>query len=211
MSLVQIRMRDRVFARMLEIILLENKVFSDVTASKDAKIPDGCSLIITDTHCASRDVLRFEKTFFIVKGEEAPPEGVSFYKRPFLIDDLAKDVTAALFSKERATDTVVSLTIDKKRGVARYGKTAVSLTETEMKLLALLYENKGKAVTCEEIARRVFDGKTVENSNAAAVYVNYLRKKLDDRIGKKLIYSVRGVGYMLVGEPAAVTGKHPEG
>ena len=66
-----------------------------------------------------------------------------------------------------------------------------------MKLLSLLYENKGKAVTSEEIIQRVFDGKTVENSNAAAVYVNYLRKKLDKRIGKMLIYSVRGVGYML--------------
>ncbi len=197
MSLVQIRMRDGVFARMLEIVLLENKVTSEVTSDKDAKIPEDCSLVITDTHCASRDVHRFEKTFFVVKSDETPPEGVSFYKRPFLIDSFAADVTSALFSEKKPTDTVQILTVDKKRGVARYGKTSVSLTETEMKLLLLLYENKDTAVTNAEIVQRVFDGKTVENSNVAAVYVNYLRKKLDERIGKRLIYSVRGIGYML--------------
>jgi len=197
MSTVQIRMKDRVFARMLEIVLLENNVSSDVTADKDAKIPDGCSLVITDADCACRDVLRFERTFFIGTGGETLPEGVPFYKRPFLIDDFAADVKRALFSEEKNTEAAPTLTVDKKRGVAHYGKLSVSLTETETKLLVLLYENQGKAVTNEEIVRRVFDGKTVENSNAAAVYVNYLRKKLDERIGKRLIFSVRGVGYTL--------------
>ncbi len=199
MSLVQIRMKDRVFARMLTIVLLENNVSSAVTVDRDAKIPEDCVLIITDSDCACRDVLRFEKTFFIGRQGETSPDGVIFYQRPILIDSFVADVKAALFSEEKPMEAPPSLTVDKKRGVARYGKLSVSLTETEMKLLLLLYENKGKAVTNEEIVQRVFDGKTVENSNVAAVYVNYLRKKLDERIGKKLIYSVRGVGYMLAG------------
>lgn len=197
MSLVQIRMKDRVFARMLEIVLLENSVSSTVTENRDAEIPKDCVLIITDSDCATRDVLRFGKTFFIGRQGEVSPNGVSFYKKPILIDGFVADVKAALFSEEKPTEAAEKLTVDKKHGVARYGKLSVSLTETEMKLLLLLYENKGAAVTNEEIVKRVFDGKTVENSNVAAVYVNYLRKKLDERIGKKLIYAVRGVGYIL--------------
>ncbi len=197
MPLVQIRMRDRVFARMLQAVLLENSVSSDVTANRDAKLSEDCALIITDLHCAPRDLTQFEKTFFVVKNGENAPDGAVFYKRPFLIDDLIADVSSALFSEEKPTDTAPSLTIDKKRSIARYGKLSASLTETEMKLLLLLYENRGKTVTNEKIVQRVFDGKTVANSNVSAVYVSYLRKKLDERIGKKLIYSVRGIGYVL--------------
>ena len=103
----------------------------------------------------------------------------------------------SLSSEEKHTDIAPSLSIDKKRSVAKYGKYSVSLTETEMKLLSLLHENRGKTVTNAEITAVVFDGKTVKGSNAAAVYVNYLRKKLDEKIGKRLIFSVRGVGYVL--------------
>ena len=190
-------MGDSVFARMLSIVLLENKIRSEVTHEKDARIPDGCDLIITDTACAGKDVLRFEKVFFTVKSGETPPDGRPSYVRPFLIDSFISDILLSLSSEEKHTDIAPSLSIDKKRSVAKYGKYSVSLTETEMKLLSLLHENRGKTVTNAEITAVVFDGKTVKGSNAAAVYVNYLRKKLDEKIGKRLIFSVRGVGYVL--------------
>ena len=197
MALVQIRMTDSVFARMLTIVLLENRISAEVTHEKDARVPDGCDLIITDPTCFGKDAQRFEKAVFILKGDESAPEGRPFYRRPFLIDAFLPDVLRLLSSEEKAEESAPTLSVDKKRGVARYGKYSVSLTETEMKLLVLLYENRGQTVLSEEIVQTVFDGRPVENSNVAAVYVNYLRKKLDEKIGKRLIFSVRGVGYVL--------------
>ena len=198
MSLVQIRIKDPVFSRMLKIVLLENRIPSEITNEKDALVPESCELIITDLSCAGKDVHRFPKTFFVLKRGEEPPEGKPFYVRPFLTDSLVSDVTAALFSGEKtAVETAPELSVDKKRFTAKYGKLSVSLPETEMRLLSLLHENRGKTVTNAEINEKVFGGKTAEGSNACAVYVNYLRKKLDEKIGKRLIFSVRGVGYVL--------------
>ena len=196
MPLVQIRMKDRVFSRMLEIVLLENSILSEVTDIAKAKIPDGCLLVITDLQCVSEEVQRFENTVFIVKSGEALPEGRSGFRRPFLIEGFISEITKLLFSEEK-TEAPPSLTVDKKHRVARYGRLSVPLTETELKLLVLLYENRGKTVLYEDITQRVWDGRTAENSNVSAVYVNYLRKKLDEKFGKRFIFSVRGKGYVL--------------
>ena len=196
MPLVQIRMKDRVLSRMLKIVLLENKIPSEVTCDEKAQVSDGCSLIVTDISCASAEVLRFETVFFVIKDKEEIPEGKTVFRRPFLIDTFISEVQKSLFS-EHEEKAAPSLSIDKKHNFARYGSVSVKLTETEMKLLTLLYENKGETVTNEEITKRIWGGRTVENSNVSAVYVNYLRKKLDERLGKRFIFSVRGKGYVL--------------
>ena len=196
MPLVQIRMKDRVFSRMLEIVLLENNISSEVTDTLKSKIPEDALLIITDPQCAGEDIKGFENTVFIIKGNETAPDGVLSFRRPFLIDSFVSEIAKLLFSEEK-TESPPTLTVDKKHRSARYGKMSALLTETELKLLLLLYENRGKTVLCEEIVQKVFDGRTVENSNVAAVYVNYLRKKLDEKFGKRFIFSVRGKGYML--------------
>ena len=197
MSLVQIRMKDKVLQRMLMILLNKKGVEVALADKKDANIPDGCSLIITDLASADRETLRFEKTFFVCKDGEIPPENAITYKRPFLMESFISDAVGILFSEERPTAPTEGLSIDKKKKTVKYGKTPVSLTETEFRLLLLLYENKGEAVSNTEITECVWGNRTVENSNVSAVYVNYLRKKLDERIGKRLIFSVRGKGYML--------------
>ena len=190
-------MRDRVFARMLEILLSEKQISVSVTDKKETRIPEGSALVITDLHCADKDVQRFENTVYICGRDETEPEGRVCLRRPFLIDAFISEILDTLFSDKKADSDTLSLSLDKKTKSARYGKLAIPLTETEFKLLLLLYENKGETVTCEEITDKVFGGKTVENSNVSAVYVNYLRKKLDERIGKRMIFSVRGKGYTL--------------
>ena len=197
MSLVQIRIKDAVFSRMLEIVLSENKISVEKTDSVKAKIPDGCQIVITDLECANNEVRHFDKTVFILKNGETPLPDTRFLYRPFLIDTFVFEITKALFSEEAKAPP--SLTVDKNHKTVRYGNTSVSLTETELKLLLLLYENRNQTVLSEDIVQTVFGGRPVENSNVAAVYVNYLRKKLDERFGKKFIFSVRGKGYMLKG------------
>lgn len=67
------------------------------------------------------------------------------------------------------------------------------LTSTEFKLLSLLNQSKGNPVSNAIILEKVFKNKT-DKSKATAVYINYIRKKLE---GIVEIKNYRGVGYSL--------------
>ena len=101
------------------------------------------------------------------------------------------------YSEYSAKRESSAVRIDKKRLTVFIAGEKVRLTEKELKLFSLLYENRDKAVSDSEIVEKVFGSETVSGSNIAAVYVNYLRKKLDERLGKRMIYRVRGEGYLL--------------
>lgn len=193
MAFVQIRIADKVLARTLEILLTENGITPSIADSARAKIPDGCVCIITDPKSADREVMRFENTFFICGAGEVVPEGKTVFKRPFPLDAFILAVLETLSTPPKAP----TLSLDAKRNAVRLGRLSVRLTEKEFALFSLLYEKRGETVTDGEIVSRVFGGRTVEGSNIAAVYVSYLRKKLDERLGRRLIFSVRGKGYRL--------------
>ena len=76
------------------------------------------------------------------------------------------------------------------------GDETVALTSTEFELLRYLMRNQGKAVTRQEILRRVWEYEFGGKSSIVDLYVSYLRKKVD--AGREpLLHTVRGVGYML--------------
>ena len=64
-------------------------------------------------------------------------------------------------------------------------------------------QRKGQAVSFATILDRVWnsDYRGSEDSNVVAVYVTYLRKKVDKPFGSNLIQTVRGMGYVLREEP----------
>ena len=70
-------------------------------------------------------------------------------------------------------------------------------SKTENALLALLYENRDRVVTIEELSLLI--GQSAENSNAVAVYLYRLRRKLEAD-GHRRIRTVRGVGYRWLGD-----------
>ena len=70
-------------------------------------------------------------------------------------------------------------------------------SKMENALLALLYENRDRVVTVEELSLLI--GQSAENSNAVAVYLYRLRRKLEAD-GQKRIRTVRGVGYRWLGD-----------
>lgn len=193
MSLVQLRLSDAVFKRTLEILLTENGITPSVADSARAKIPDGCACVITDLKSADREVMRFENTFFICGVGDVAPEGRAVFKRPFPLDAFVLTVLETLSAPPKAP----TVSLDARKSTVRIGRLSVPLTEKEFALFSLLYEKSGETVTDGEIVLRVFGGKTVPGSNIAAVYVSYLRKKLDERLGRRIIFSVRGKGYCL--------------
>lgn len=73
----------------------------------------------------------------------------------------------------------------------------ISLTSTEYKLLLYFLNNPEKVISRAEILDAVWGVNYELGTNVVDVYVNYLRKKLDQQDDNKLIHTVIGMGYVL--------------
>lgn len=73
----------------------------------------------------------------------------------------------------------------------------IDLTSKEYGLLEYMMRNPNQVLTRTMIAEHVWDYTFDSFTNIIDVYVNYLRKKIDRDADKKLIHTVRGVGYIL--------------
>ena len=73
----------------------------------------------------------------------------------------------------------------------------IDLTSKEYSLLEYFMRNPNQALSRTMIAEQVWDYTFDTFTNIIDVYVNYLRKKIDRNFDKKLIHTVRGVGYIL--------------
>lgn len=73
----------------------------------------------------------------------------------------------------------------------------LSLTAREFALLQMLLENRGIVLDRDTLLERVWGYDYAGETNVADVYVRYLRQKIDDRFGVKMIQTVRGVGYVI--------------
>ena len=81
-----------------------------------------------------------------------------------------------------------------QRTVQRGGK-AIELTPKEFSLLEYFMRNVGRRITRNMIIQFVWKLSPDTMTNVVDVYVNYLRKKIDDGAKLRLIHTVRGVGY----------------
>jgi len=88
------------------------------------------------------------------------------------------------------------------RVVARDGRT-IELTNKEYALLELLLRHPGHVYTRTAILESVWGYDFDAGSNVLEVYMNFLRKKIDAGSAKKLLHTVRGVGYVLREETGA--------
>lgn len=77
------------------------------------------------------------------------------------------------------------------------GEDELELTAKEYALIEYFMRNPNQVLTRTMIAERVWDYTFDSFTNIIDVYVNYLRKKIDRDYDKKLIQTVRGIGYML--------------
>ena len=97
--------------------------------------------------------------------------------------------------------TIADLTVDiSSRKVIRDGKD-IFLSAKEYELLQYLAINKGIVLGREKIENHIWNYDYEGGTNVVDVYIRYLRKKIDDGYDKKLIHTVRGMGYVLREEP----------
>ena len=75
--------------------------------------------------------------------------------------------------------------------------TRLELTPKEFALLSLFARREGEVLSRTLIAEQVWDMNFNSDTNVVDVHVRRLRAKVDDPFQKKLIHTVRGIGYVL--------------
>lgn len=124
-----------------------------------------------------------------------------YLTKPFGIDELLARLRAVLRRSSPQAERIITaqqITIDLDRHVVTRGANEVHLTPTEFDLLAVLATNAGKVMTHRALLENVWGGYATENSQQLRVYINYLRRKLeDDPRDPTLIITEPGVGYRL--------------
>jgi two-component system copper resistance phosphate regulon response regulator CusR len=120
--------------------------------------------------------------------------------KPFAFSELLARIRTILRrSGQRpiATHVVGDIEIDPARHrVTRAGK-QINLTPKEFTLLSLLARRAGEVLSRTIIAEQVWDLNFDSDTNVVDVAIRRLRQKVDDPFERKLIHTVRGVGYVL--------------
>jgi two-component system response regulator MprA len=89
------------------------------------------------------------------------------------------------------------LTLDSSTRKAQRGDRVIDLTAKEYDLLELFMRHPNQVMTREVIFDRVWDYDFGGESNVLDVYIRYLRQKLEEDGDSRLIFTVRGVGYVM--------------
>src|SRR5579862_2069338 len=124
-----------------------------------------------------------------------------YLTKPFEFRELLARLRALL---RRSTElhpprlSVGSLVLDTAAQSATSGGRPISLTHKEYALLEYLVRNAGRVVSRADIAEHVWDETFDPFSNLIEVYINRLRRKVDDGSPRPLIHTRRGAGYVLV-------------
>jgi DNA-binding response OmpR family regulator len=120
--------------------------------------------------------------------------------KPFSFTELSARLRALLRRQSKSTGSMLryeDLEMNRvDRVVLRAGR-KIELTSKEFSLLEYLMKNSGHRVTRAMIVEHVWNLSFDTMTNVVDVYINYLRKKIDEGAELKLIHTVRGVGYQL--------------
>lgn len=120
--------------------------------------------------------------------------------KPFELDELLARIRALL--RRTAADRVKvlefeDLKLDSSTRKATRGDREIVLTAKEYDLLDLFIRHPRQVMSREVIFDRVWDYDFGGESNVLDVYIRYLRQKLEEGGESRLIYTVRGVGYVM--------------
>jgi DNA-binding response OmpR family regulator len=129
-----------------------------------------------------------------------------YMTKPFSFLELSARARALLRRSHLPSESVLTvrdLSLDRvERKVERSGR-QIELTTKEFALLEYLMRNAGRRLTRAMIIEHVWNLTFDSTTNVVDVYINYLRRKVDDGFSPNLIRTIRGVGYQISPEGAS--------
>ncbi len=123
-----------------------------------------------------------------------------YLTKPFAFAELLARVRSLLRRGTQEKSTVLTLAdleLDTVTHKARRGTRVIDLTAKEYALLEFFLRNKERVLSRTIIAEHIWDYHFDTGTNLIDVYINHLRNKVDTGFDRKLIHTVRGVGYVL--------------
>jgi len=182
------------------------------------KIMDGSySLVILDVMLPKKDgfavvkemrMKKFQTPVLMLTAKDTVDDIVAglnsgsddYLTKPFAFAELLARVRALLRRSEQERGAEIrfaDLRLDPVTHKVWRKDKEIDLTAKEYSLLEFFMRNPNQVLTRTTIAENVWDYIFDSFTNIIDVYVNYLRKKIDRDADKKLIHTVRGVGYIL--------------
>jgi len=140
----------------------------------------------------------------IVTGLDAGAD--DYLTKPFALKVLLARLRALARRKEvepRVQLQINNLMLDPAQHVVTRAGSPVTLTRTEFLLLETLLRNLGRVMTRARLIEAVWGSEREVESNTLDVYVGQLRSKIEPTGSKKLIQTIRGVGYAIREEDTA--------
>ncbi|MDZ8224495.1 MULTISPECIES: response regulator transcription factor [unclassified Nostoc] len=120
--------------------------------------------------------------------------------KPFSIEELLARIRAHLRRTQETDQDIFQfedLSLNHRTRQVFRGKRAIELTAKEFDLLEYILSHPRQVFTKDQILQKVWGYDFMGNSNIIEVYIRYLRLKLEENNEKRLIHTVRGVGYVL--------------
>ena len=120
--------------------------------------------------------------------------------KPFAMEELLarlRVLTRRKGSGRTNVFTLADLTVDTAARSAVRAGTPLTLSAREYALLEYLIRNKGIILSREQIENNLWNYDYAGGTNVVDVYISYLRKKLDGGHEKKLLHTVRSMGWVL--------------
>ncbi len=203
----QIVSADNRFARMLTLEI--ESLGIEVVDSVDMLGAGDLSYVIADLDSVSQTkLIEYSQNAILIGFSRSNENDIheraslceEFFKRPFSMHDFLslfggdrKTMPKRDYTKNKASKSTAILSVSNIDNAAVWGDQLIPLSDNEYKVLSLLCDNRFQLVERE----RIYALLGAEDGNMGDVYICHLRKKIDNKLGLKLIYTIRGKGYML--------------
>jgi DNA-binding response OmpR family regulator len=192
-------------------------VAGDGEAARDLAVAYDYDLLVLDLNLPKRDGLtvlndvrgaKENVPILVLTGRSRVEERVAtldrgaddYVTKPFSFLELSARVRALLRrgkAPQQVTLQIDDLVLDRIEHRVERGGRKIELTSKEFALLEYLMRNAGRCITRAMIIEHVWNISFDTTTNVVDVYINYLRKKVDENTPRKLIQTVRGMGYLL--------------
>ncbi len=185
---------DPLYERLLRLELLRLGLTESEEGANDYRI------LAAEGLTELPSVRRLRGAVFIECGllSAALPEQVKvlILERPAPLAELRRFILDVCESDETTEYEENQLIITPEDMTVSFGDHLIKLTPREFALLEYLHARPGEVISRAELLRELWKDENARDTNVVDVYVRFLRAKLDEPLGLRLIRAVRGEGYV---------------